>query len=214
MARQGSGLKSFEWKEWEFFYQKKPVKNLRLRFKESQFYLSVPEFYSLDFVLLFLAKNEEWIRKTYSKFKPLKRQENELIFLNKSYKIIFDEKAKKTYFEKDSIKSPSKEHLELFLKHNAKKIFSFYLKKWSQKTGLVFTHLSIKNMKTRWGSCNAKKGYINLNLRLLSKSLRAIEYVILHELAHIKHPNHSQEFYAFIGLNMSDFRQREMEFKN
>ncbi|EGK7562189.1 M48 family metallopeptidase, partial [Campylobacter coli] len=67
-------------------------------------------------------------------------------------------------------------------------------------------------MKTRWGSCNHKKGYINLNLRLLEKNLRAIEYVILHELSHIKFPNHSKEFYDFIHSFMSDFRQREKEF--
>ncbi|EAI9960854.1 M48 family metallopeptidase, partial [Campylobacter coli] len=54
--------------------------------------------------------------------------------------------------------------------------------------------------------------YINLNLRLLEKNLRAIEYVILHELSHIKFPNHSKEFYDFIHSFMSDFRQREKEF--
>lgn len=67
-------------------------------------------------------------------------------------------------------------------------------------------------MQTRWGSCNYHKAYINLNLRLLQKSLKAIEYVILHELAHLKFPNHGKEFYAFIEYFMGDFRQREKEF--
>ncbi len=99
-----------------------------------------------------------------------------------------------------------------FLYKNEIWIQKTYLNFQSKKTNLHYSHLSIKKMKTRWGSCNHKKGYINLNLRLLEKNLRAIEYVILHELSHIKFPNHSKEFYDFIHSFMSDFRQREKEF--
>ncbi|EAH5912909.1 DUF45 domain-containing protein, partial [Campylobacter jejuni] len=62
------------------------------------------------------------------------------------------------------------------------------------------------------GSCNHNKAYVNLNLKLIQKSLKAIEYVILHEICHLKFPNHSKEFYDFIEYFMSDFRQREKEF--
>lgn len=64
-------------------------------------------------------------------------------------------------------------------------------------------------MQTRLGSCNHKKAYINLNLKLMEKPLKAIEYVILHELTHLKLPHHGKEFYAFLLENMQDFRQRE-----
>ncbi|MFK0397447.1 M48 family metallopeptidase, partial [Campylobacter coli] len=50
------------------------------------------------------------------------------------------------------------------------------------------------------------------DLKLIQKSLKAIEYVILHEICHLKFPNHSKEFYDFIEYFMSDFRQREKEF--
>ncbi|ELM0381033.1 M48 family metallopeptidase, partial [Campylobacter coli] len=56
------------------------------------------------------------------------------------------------------------------------------------------------------------KAYVNLNLKLIQKSLNAIEYVVLHEICHLKFPNHSKEFYDFIEYFMSDFRQREKEF--
>ncbi len=91
------------------------------------------------------------------------------------------------------------------------KRFLLFILKMESKTGLFYTHLSIKNMKTRWGSCNHNKAYVNLNLKLIQKSLRAIEYVILHEISHLKFPNHSKEFYTFIEHFMSDFRQ-EKEF--
>jgi predicted metal-dependent hydrolase len=63
-------------------------------------------------------------------------------------------------------------------------------------------------MHSRWGSCNSKKGYINLNLYLIRKDIRFIEYVILHELAHLIHPNHSKDFYRFIENIMPDFKER------
>ncbi|TEY01527.1 M48 family metallopeptidase [Campylobacter sp. US33a] len=216
MARQSSGVKSFYFLDKEFFYQVKNIKSLRLKLNEKgEFYLSIPKFYPLEKVKEFLAKNEDWIQKTWQNFESKQKNinENEIYFLGKKYLLNLNENFKKTQILKGEIKSASKEDFEKFLRMNAKIIFSFYLQKWSEKTGLHYTHLSIKKMKTRWGSCNHKKGYINLNLKLLEKSLKAIEYVILHELAHLKFPNHSKEFYGFIFEFMSDFKDREKMFK-
>ncbi|EFC33122.1 M48 family metallopeptidase [Campylobacter jejuni] len=213
MARQSSSLKSFIYKDECYFYTKKRIKSLRLRLNEKgEFVLSIPYFCAFKSVYEFLDKSSVWISETKKRFHKKALKDDELIFLAKKYKIIFDENVKKTYFDKDKIVSIDKVRLDLFLRQNAKKIFSFYLKKWSKKTGLLCTHLSIKTMKTRWGSCNHNKAYINLNLKLLQKSLKAIDYVILHEISHLKFPNHSKEFYAFIEYFMSDFRQREKEF--
>ncbi|MDO4673871.1 SprT family zinc-dependent metalloprotease [Campylobacter sp.] len=213
MAGKKTGLESFAWKGWRIFYQKKPVKNLRLRLDDAgRFRLSLPLFCPEEKVVEFLSKNEAWMGQIWARFKEREGRKDELLFLGRGYRVLFDANLKKTRFEKNLIKSPSKEDLDKFLRQNARIIFLHFLKKWGRKTGLFHTHLSIKTMRTRWGSCNSKKGYINLNLRLLQKNLRAIEYVILHELAHLKHPNHSEEFYAFLAENMSDFRQREGEF--
>ena len=196
-----------------FFYKKKAIKSLRLKLNEKgEFVLSVPHFCTFKDICSFLENSQKWIENAKKRFEKESLKEDVLIFLTKKYQIIFDNTVKKAFFKKDAVISPSKEHLEAFLKSNARIIFSFYLKKWSAKTGLEFTHLSIKKMQTRWGSCNPKKRYINLNLKLLEKSLKAIEYVILHELSHIKFPNHSKEFYAFIFHFMDDFKQRQKEF--
>ncbi|MFY4724597.1 M48 family metallopeptidase [Campylobacter jejuni] len=213
MARKNSSLKSFIYKDECYFYSKKRIKTLRLRLNErGEFILNIPYFCTFKNVYEFLDKSSFWMNEAKKRFYQKVLKEDDLIFLAKKYKIIFDENAKKTYFDKDEIICKNKAKLDLFLKQNAKKIFTFYLKKWSKKTGLCYTHLSIKTMKTRWGSCNHNKAYINLNLKLLQKSLRGIEYVILHEISHLKFPNHCKEFYDFIGHFMSDFRQREKEF--
>ena len=68
--------------------------------------------------------------------------------------------------------------------------------------------VKIRKMSSRWGSCNYIRGNINLNSELMKKPLRFIEYVVLHELAHLTHPNHSKDFYAYIEQFMPDWKQR------
>lgn len=69
--------------------------------------------------------------------------------------------------------------------------------------------IKIKQMRTRWGSCNSKKGYINLSLELLSRSFSQIEYVVLHELTHLNHPHHRPSFYLALAKVMPDYMEKE-----
>ena len=70
-------------------------------------------------------------------------------------------------------------------------------------------HICIREMKTRWGSCNPSKGYINLNSKLIEKSTECIEYVVFHELAHLVHTDHSAQFYNYLSLYMPDWKVRK-----
>jgi len=70
------------------------------------------------------------------------------------------------------------------------------ISKWEDITGLKSSGFRLKYMKTRWGSCNVKTAKINLNIRLAQYPQECLESVILHELCHIKVPNHSAEFHA------------------
>lgn len=103
--------------------------------------------------------------------------------------------------------------LEAFLRANALKIFVYYVKKWRKHFTEDISHVSVKKMTTRWGSCNSRKGYINLNLRLIAKPLKAIEYVILHELTHLKHAHHQAPFWDAILALMPDYKSREKMLK-
>lgn len=81
-------------------------------------------------------------------------------------------------------------------------------KVFSKIMGLSFNRVFIKEQKTRWGSCSSK-GNINYNWKLIMAPEAIIDYVVVHELAHIKHPNHSKEFWKFVENFLPDYRERE-----
>ena len=79
---------------------------------------------------------------------------------------------------------------------------------WSKVTGLVPSYVKITSAKKRYGSCNGNNG-ICFSYRLMMFPTEAIDYVIIHELAHIKHKNHSSLFYALIAKYMPDYKEKE-----
>lgn len=83
------------------------------------------------------------------------------------------------------------------------------IKKWAAETGLYPREFMTKDMKTRWGSCNTREKRIWLNVRLAQHPLQCLEYVILHELAHLSVPNHGADFYAILDRYMPDWQQRK-----
>lgn len=79
-------------------------------------------------------------------------------------------------------------------------------------TGLKPNKVKVKELKYAWGSCSNKKN-ISLNSNLIKYSKNAIEYVILHEFCHMKHMNHSKEFWNMVYSYMPDYKKIKQEFK-
>ena len=67
--------------------------------------------------------------------------------------------------------------------------------------------LKIRDMKTRWGVCNRKKRYITLNSNLIKESIDKLDYVIIHELSHFVHFDHSKEFWAVVAKYCPKYKQ-------
>ena len=73
---------------------------------------------------------------------------------------------------------------------------------WEERTGLHPSAWQIKNMKTRWGTCNTATKKIWLNLQLVKQPPDCLDYVIAHELTHLRYPGHGQDFKAFLTCVM------------
>ena len=78
-----------------------------------------------------------------------------------------------------------------------------------KKYGIKIPKIEIRRMKTRWGSCIPACNKVIFNLNLIKTPMCCIEYVVLHELSHFKHQNHSKNFYNFITIFMPDWKERK-----
>ena len=81
------------------------------------------------------------------------------------------------------------------------------ISKWSERLGFPEPQWGVKLMKTKWGSCNPEKALVWINLDLAKKPLSALDYVILHELAHFVSPRHDDVFIGLLDKNMPGWRQ-------
>lgn len=88
-------------------------------------------------------------------------------------------------------------------------LIEHYLTLWEARTGLYADKWQLRDMKTRWGSCTPRTKSIRFSIWLAEKPPELIEYVVLHELAHLKVPNHGEEFKALLSQYMPDWRARQ-----
>lgn len=190
---------------------KKGVKNLRLKvLKNTKITLTLPFYTTQKVAFEFLNRHKDWLRETQTKIINNMPKDDEVRLLGKIYKIKIEQNKDKVSIFQDEIITANLKAFEKFKRQKAKEVFINFIDKLEPIVGKKVNKLTIRQMNTRWGSCNTKKGYINLNLNLIEKPLNLIEYVVLHELTHLIYPHHKREFYDFIKEIMPDFRQREM----
>ncbi|WP_062211672.1 M48 family metallopeptidase [Demequina oxidasica] len=82
---------------------------------------------------------------------------------------------------------------------------------WADRMGLEMPTLTLRRMTSRWGTCNSVKRHVTLNLELGRRDPELLEYVIVHELAHLYEPNHSKRFYAVMDKYLPDWQEKRRE---
>ena len=213
---------------------RKKVKNINLRIKPNmEIYISVPMNLHRDYIENFIRSKEEWIKSVLKKVEDVKEKQKgfeykngEIYkFLGKEYNLI----VRTGNFNGVSLKNDAKSNvmiltvnenifenidekkkvMEKWYFENAKKLFLKFVEKWLEILDEHVEKVAIKPMKTRWGSCNYVKKYINLNTELIKRTPFEIEYVILHELTHLKYPNHGKGFYNYIERYMPNYKVAE-----
>ncbi len=105
------------------------------------------------------------------------------------------------------------EELRLLYRQAAKLVLGKKLADLAASFNLAYKSFKVSNAQGRWGSCS-KQGNINLNWRLLLLPEKLADYVIIHELAHLKELNHSARFYAVLDTMLPEWKERYCELKN
>ena len=96
--------------------------------------------------------------------------------------------------------------LEAWYRLQGRRIFAERAAYWNAQFGFSYGRIAIRDQKSRWGSCS-RQGNLNFNWRLLLAPLAALDYIVIHELAHLKEGNHSPRFWALVAEKCPDYRQ-------
>jgi len=96
--------------------------------------------------------------------------------------------------------------LQRFTMHMARVVLAPRLQQLSGVTGLSYRQLQIRRQRTRWGSCS-RNGTISLNACLLFQAPAVVDYLLIHELAHTRHMNHSRRFWALVACHEPRWRE-------
>ena len=167
----------------------------------------------------FILSKKDWIKKHLNE--SSKKVEG-FHFLGKNIKIDISEGKKNNLrfdVEQDILFCESKQKIdeqqayEAWLRIAAKEYIpdrTFYL---ANAYGFKVNKITIRNQKTRWGSCNSK-GNLSFNLSLMKFSEEIIDYVIIHELCHLKFMNHSEDFWMLVSSFIPDYKERRKILKN
>jgi predicted metal-dependent hydrolase len=100
-------------------------------------------------------------------------------------------------------------HLERLQRRELQRRLDTLVPEWEERLGVRTTRIRIRAMKRKWGACHTRSGDVVFNRSLAAEPPRAIEYLVLHELAHLIEPSHGPRFQAILTEHMPDWRAVE-----
>ncbi len=162
-----------------------------------------------------LNDETDYLRNVIEKVKVRALKNEDFYYLGEKYDIIFVDFDK---VEVDGFKiySKDKKQLDKWLKKQMLEVFEERLHYNYDlfNEDIPFPKLKIRKMKTRWGVCNKRDTSVTLNSKLIEYSLREIDYVIIHELSHLVHFDHSKEFWETVKYYMPNYKDAVKALKN
>jgi len=203
------------------------AKRMRLSIKSNgELTLVLPRFVPEIAGKAFVQANRLWIKRHQDKLALKVSDFQQYEFITGTGLVFFDQKkytikiiralnSKPTYVleaDKLSLKVPHKNSqesikslIEKFYRDQAREYLSARSQHFATWLGTDFNELRIKNTKSRWGSCSSKKN-LNYNWRIMMAPKEVIDYLVIHEVCHLKQMNHSAKFWALVESLDPDFK--------
>jgi len=161
----------------------------------------------------FIIENKVWILHQNKSLAEVFAEDSSFYYLNKTYTIkhhpdSFSLEDECVYLNPLKARLQSDE----FYKKSAKSYLPERVAFWQKKMNLEYNRLGFRLAKKRWGSCNSKRN-ISLNPYMMKLSREMIDYIIVHELSHLRHMNHSKAFYQCVQNYIPNYIKIEKEIK-
>lgn len=203
------------------------AKRLNIRIKQDKVTVSVPQGVTVTEAKKFVEAKGEWILQHVLDWQSQNQQRQKkyvtgetFLYRGRSYPLSTRGVAGRTITIKFTgdcfwVELPNivpqedwplivKESLFKWYRVQAKRVFQERLDYFARIMGLLYNRLVIKEQKTRWGSCSSK-GNINLNWRIILAPAEVLDYLVVHELAHLRYMNHAPEFWNLVGEYVPDY---------
>ena len=207
-------------RDLQILHLRKPeLKNSYISVKKNgEIILKTPKV-SDDFIQRLLLQRESWIRNQLQKVSSLQTLsvvlEDEILLFGEVFSIDIDE-AKELRESLQKVKISNKESVircyERFYKNYALSYITQRTAHFAEVMQLNYSELKFKKMRSRWGSCSSK-GVITFNTELIKLDKKLIDFIVVHELAHLKHMNHSKEFHALVHGYIHDAKTLNQKLK-
>ena len=202
--------------EYDVIIEKKNNKNLYIRVKDDmKIYVSCNYFTTKSLIKKVLDENTSSLRKMLNNINKKIEKNDKFFYLGNQYDIIIDENVSNVIVSNDKIYTSNLKMLNKWYKDEIIRIFD-------ERYVYIFNHfnenikspiLKIRTMKTRWGVYNRKNHTITLNSKLIEFDISKIDYVIIHELSHIIHFDHSKKFWELVSKYCKDYKKIRKEMK-
>lgn len=206
---------------------RKPIKNLHLGVYPPQGRVRVAAPLAVDdeAVRLAVVGKLGWIKRQRAKFQAQPRQSQRRMvsgeshyFLGRRYRLRVHETTgalrialrgtatMDLFVRPDTTAERREQVLHDFYRAELKRLVPELLEKWQPKLGVEARVWGIKRMKTKWGTCNIEARRIWLNLELAKKPVQCLEYILVHELAHLHERHHNDRFIALLDQQLPQWR--------
>jgi predicted metal-dependent hydrolase len=210
---------------------KKSIKNVHLSVypPSGKVRISAPLHMELDTIRVFAISKLAWIKSQQRKMQAQER-EAPREYLDRESHYLWGKRYLLNIVEKDAAPVVELQHSKLLLqlrpdtdderrqeildawyREQIKAAVPALIAKWEPLMGVKMKRIFVQRMKTKWGSCNPVAGTIRLNTDLAKKPPECLEYIVVHELAHLLEPTHNARFMALMELFMPKWRHLKDE---
>ena len=209
---------------------KKKIKNMNLTVSlvDGKVRLSVPYYAKDEDIKQFVVSKIGWVKKQIEKIDKLKWVDYEYVcgeshyLWGRSYLLEIRYSGKASGVEvKDnrlvltvrinSTRQQREKVMNEWYRAELKAKLPETVERWAEFIGVTVNSVNVKNMRTRWGTCNIREKRIWINLQLAKKSTDCLEYIVVHELVHLLEKNHSAVFYQYLDKYFPKWRSIKKE---
>lgn len=197
----------------EIVVERKKIKNIYFRINENnEIYVTCPKYVTDREIIKLLNNNHDSLVRMYKKVKKRTTEKENVLYLGEKIDYVYHNRI---IFDNDRIFAPSIKKANEYLEKKCLDVFQKRMDLYTpQFDNLPEFRLRVRKMKTRWGVCNRKSMTVTLNTELIHKKPYLIDYVIVHELSHFEHMDHSKAFWKCVEMHYPRYKEARKELKS